>query len=105
MKREDLNIMSNVKVIEELKAQLLCIIGDFYRLLTKGSNVAQEAILDCISGAIILLYLLGERLGYSYAAVDDNLKKKLKTGIIEEDDIEKQGKDLSRLYTHIKERI
>lgn len=105
MKREDLNIMSNVKVIEELKAELLCIIGDFYRLLTKGSNVAQEAILDCISGAIILLYLLGERLGYSYAAVDDNLKKKLKTGIIEEDDIEKQGKDLSRLYTHIKERI
>ena len=105
MKREDLNIMSNVKIIEELKAELLCIIGDFYRLLTKGSNVAQEAILDCISGAIILLYLLGERLGYSYAAVDDNVKKKLKTGIIEEDDIEKQGKDLSRLYTHIKERI
>lgn len=105
MKREDLNIMSNVKIIEELKAELLCIIGDFYKLLTKGSNVAQEAILDCISGAIILLYLLGERLGYSYAAVDDNVKKKLKTGIIEEDSIEKQGKDLSRLYTHIKERI
>lgn len=104
MRREEFNIMSNVKIIEELKAELLCIIGDFFKLLTKGSNVAQDAILDCISGAIILLYILAERLGYSFVAVDDNVKKKLKTGIIEEDNIEKQGKDLSRLYTHIKER-
>ena len=55
MKRKELNIMGNVKMIENLKAQLLCIIGEFFRLLTKGTNVAQDAILDCISGAIIIL--------------------------------------------------
>lgn len=104
MKKDDLNIMYNIKVIEDLKADLLCIIGDFFKLLTKGSNVAKEAILECISGAIIILYILSERLGYSYTAVDDEIKKKLKTGIIEEDYIEKQGKDLSRLYNHLKER-
>ncbi len=76
----------------------------FYRLLTKGSNVAQEAILDCISGAIIILYLLGEKLGYSFIAVDENVKKKLKVGIIEEDDIEKDGRNLSKLYNHLKEK-
>lgn len=90
MKKDDFNIMYSVKVIEDLKAELLCIIGDFYKLLTKGSNVAQDAILDCISGAIIILYLLGgEKLGYSFIAVDENVKKKLKVGIIEEDDIER----------------
>ena len=104
LKREDFNIMSNVKIVEDLKAELLCIIGDFFKLLTKGSNVAQDALLDCISGAIIILYVLAERLGYSYIAVDDNIKKKLKLGIIEEDGIEKDGKDLSKLYTHLKER-
>ncbi|MGE5627082.1 MAG: MazG-like family protein [Solirubrobacterales bacterium] len=104
MKKDDLNIMYNMKVIEELKADLLCILGDFFKLLTKGSNVAREAILECISGAIIILYILSERLGYSYTAVDDEIRKKLKTGIIEEDYIEKQGKDLSRLYSHFKER-
>ncbi len=104
MRKDDFNIMYNVKVIEELKAELLCVIGDFFKLLTKGSNVAQEAILDCISGAMILLYLLAERLGYSHVAVDENMKKKLKSGIIEEDKIEKEGKDLSKLYTHLKER-
>ncbi len=104
MKREDFNIMSNVKIIEGLKAELLCIIGDFFKILTKGSNVAQDAILDCISGAIIILYVLADRLGYSYVAVDDSMKKKLKLGIIEEDDIEKEGKDLSKLHIHLKER-
>ncbi len=104
MKKDDLNIMYNIKVIEELKADLLCILGDFFKLLTKGSNVAKEAILECISGAIIILYILSERLGYSYTAVDDEIKKKLKTGIVEEDYIEKQGKDLSRLYNHMKDR-
>ena len=96
--------MSNVKIVEDLKAELLCSIGDFFKLLTKGSNVAQDALLDCISGAIIILYVLAERLGYSYMIVDDNIKKKLKLGIIEEDGIEKDGKDLSKLYTHLKER-
>lgn len=104
MRKDDFNIMYNVKVIEELKAELLCVIGDFFKLLTKGSNVAQEAILDCICGAMILLYLLAERLGYSHVAVDESMKKKLKSGIIEEDKIEKEGRDLSKLYNHLKER-
>lgn len=97
--------MSDIKIIEDLKAQLLCVIGEFYRLLTKGSNVAQEAILDCISGAIIILYILADRLGYSYSAVDENIQKKLKVGIIEEDVVEKQGKNLSRLASHMEDRI
>jgi hypothetical protein len=104
MRKEDFNIMSDIKIIEQLKAQLLCLIGDFFKLLTKGSNVAQEAIMDCISGAIIILYILADRLGYSYQAVDDSMQKKLKLGIIEEDVVEKQGKNLSKLYTHLKER-
>lgn len=104
MKKENFNIMYNVKIIEDLKANLLCIIADFFKLLTRGSNVAQESILDCISGGIILLYLLAERLGYSHKSIDDTMKKKLKIGIIEEDKIEKDGKDLSKLYNHLKKR-
>lgn len=99
-----LNIVRNIKIIEELKAQLLCLIGEFFRLLTKGSNIAQNAVLDCISGSILILYILADRLGYSFTAVDESMKKKLKTGIIEEDTIEKEGKDLSRLLNHMSQR-
>lgn len=104
IKREDLNIMYNVKIIEQLKAELLCLIGDMFKLLTKGSNIAQDALMDCISGCVIILYILAEKLGYSFTAVDEAMKKKLKAGIIAEDTIEKEGKDLSRLLNHLKQR-
>ncbi|AEB74702.1 conserved hypothetical protein [Clostridium botulinum BKT015925] len=94
--------MTNIKIIENLKAELLCIIGDFFKLLSRGSNVAHNAILDCISGAIIILYILGDRLGYSYKKIDETMKEKLKLGISEEDIIEKESKELSNLYKHIK---
>ncbi len=104
MGKDSFNIMSDVRIIEDLKAQLICVIGEFFRLLTKGSNVAQEAVLECISGAIIILYLLADKLGYSHDAVDNTISKKLKIGIIEEDYVEKEGRNLSRLYNHFKER-
>jgi hypothetical protein len=104
MKKDNFNIMSDIKIIEDLKAQLLCIIAEFFRLLTKGSNVAHDAILECISGAIIILYLLADKLGYSFIEVDEDMKKKIKIGIVEGDNIEKDGKNLSRLHTHLKER-
>ncbi|EDS76920.1 MazG-like family protein [Clostridium novyi A str. 4552] len=102
MKNEDFNIMTNIKIIENLKAELLCIIGDFFKLLSRGSNVAQNAILECISGAIIILYLLGDKLGYSYKDIDETIETKLKIGISEEDIIEKESKGLTRLQRHIK---
>lgn len=104
MKREDFKIMSNVKIIEGIKASIICVVGDLYRFLAKGSSAAQDDVLECISGAIILLYVLGQRLGYSHIEIDEEMKKKLKLGIIEEDDIEKDGKDLTKLYNHLKKR-
>ena len=103
-KKEELNIMANIKIIEELKANLLCIIGEFFSLLTKGTNIAQDAILNCISGAILILYVLAQKLGYSCAEVDYDMRKKLKLGIAEEHEYEKEGKSLSKLQKHIRER-
>lgn len=54
-KKEELNIMANIKIIEELKANLLCIIGEFFLLLTRGTNVAKDSILNCIAGAILII--------------------------------------------------
>lgn len=105
MKYKELNIMANVKIIEKLKAQLICIIGDFFLLLTKGTNVAQDSILDCISSAIIILYVLGQKLGYPASEVDSIMKNKLDIGIKSEDEVEKEGKNLSKLKKHISNRI
>ena len=105
MKKENFNIMTNIKIIEDLKAQLICVIGEFFRLLAKGGNVAQEAILECISGAIIILYVLAERLGYSFEQTDYNIKSKLDLGIRGEDLVEKENKSLSKLKKYINKRL
>jgi predicted DNA-binding protein YlxM (UPF0122 family) len=96
--------MTNIKIIEDLKAQLLCIIGEFFKLLTKGNNVARDSILDCISGAISILYILGEKLGYSFQDIDHVIKSKLDMGIRAEDQVEKEGKSLSKLKRYINNR-
>lgn len=104
MRKDNFNIMTNIKIIEDLKAQLLCIIGEFFRLLTKGNNIARDSILDCISGAIIILYILGEKLGYSFIDIDHVIKSKLDLGIRAEDQVEKEGKSLSKLKRYINNR-
>lgn len=104
MKKEEFNIMANIKMIEELKANLLCLIGDLYTLLTRGTNIARDSILNCISGAILILYVLAQKLGYSCDEVDDDMSKKLKIGITEEHEYEREGKNLSKLQNHIKQR-
>lgn len=104
MKKENLNIMGDIKLIEELKAQLVCIIGEFYLLLTKGSNVAKDAVLECISSAMIILYLLGDKLGYSYLEVDENTKEKIRIGILE-DEGDSYGNSLTKLHSHLKDRV
>jgi hypothetical protein len=104
MRKDNFNIMTNIKIIEDLKAQLLCTIGEFFKLLTKGNNVARDSILDCISGAIIILYILGEKLGYSFVDIDHVIKSKLDLGIRAEDQVEKEGKSLSKLKRYINTR-
>ena len=103
-KKEELNIMVNIKMIEELKASLLCIIGEFFSLLTRGTNVAKDSILNCISGAILILYVLAQKLGYSCNEVDDDMSKKIRIGISEGHSYEKEGKNLSKLQNHLKKR-
>lgn len=104
LKKEEFNIMGDIKLIEELKAQLICVIGEFFHLLTRGSNVAKDSVLECISSAMIILYLLGEKLGYSYLQIDENTKEKIRIGIIDDKNDENYGESLKKLHFHLKER-
>ncbi|MGL5616353.1 MAG: MazG-like family protein [Sarcina sp.] len=104
MRKDDFNIMGNIKAIEELKAQLICIIGELFSILTKGAFATKDAIVDCIGSVIIVLYVLAEKLGYSAMEVDESVKKSLKMAIIEDDVLEKEGGSLSKLLRHFKNR-
>jgi len=101
---EDFDLAGSIKVIEWLKTELLGSVTLLYRVLLKGSRASQDAITECIADVVILAYLLSKRLGIEFSAVDLKVQNKLKLGILEEDEIEKNYGDLSKLLGYIKER-
>ncbi len=104
MKKEDFNVISNIRLIEHIKSQILYVVADLFNLLSKGSNIAKDSLVSCISGAIILFYILGEKLGYSYIKIDEEIKKSLQLGIDEGDELEQNNKSLSNLLEHLNKR-
>lgn len=73
-------------------------------IINKRNKCCKDSILNCIAGAILILYVLAQKLGYSCNEVDDELRKKLKLGIAEEHEYEKEGRSLTKLQNHIKGR-
>ncbi|HBM76274.1 MAG TPA: hypothetical protein DD429_12085 [Clostridiaceae bacterium] len=98
------DVTGNVKAIEWIKTELLGAVTTLHRVLLKGTKASQDMILECLASIIILTYLLSRRLGIDFSSVDSEIKAKLKLGIVEGDDIEKDHGDLSKLLKYIGQR-
>lgn len=103
MNSESLDIMDNVKLIENYKAYLLSSVSDLYMSMARGSKADMDEMLDEISETVIFAYMLARRLGINYSAVDERILKKLKLGVLDEDKIEREYQDYSRLISYIKD--
>ena len=60
-----------------------------------------EAVGDVLSNMILISYLLGKRLGISYNAVEMKIHKKIRLGLVENNDVEKYYGDMSELSKHL----
>lgn len=100
-KDDKIDITKNIKVIEWLKSELLTAVASLFELLIKGIKNSQEALLDVLANIILVTYLLGKRLGFSFEIIDSKIENKIKLGIIEEHKIEKWYGDLSRLREYL----
>lgn len=96
---EDLDIMGNIKLIENYKNFLLSTVADLFVTMGKGSKASMDEVNDELAEVIILAYLLGKRLGINYSSVDERMIKKLKLGVTREED----NQDYSKLISYIKE--
>lgn len=99
---KNVDITKNIKVIEWLKSEILSAVAALFELLVKGVNNSQEAILDVIANIILVTYLLGRRLGFTFEKIDQKLESKARLGIVEEHKIEKWYGDLSKLLEYLK---
>lgn len=72
--RSDLDITKNLKMVEWLKAELIQSVGTLFKSLLKASA---ETTADALAGVMILVYLLGSRVGVSFSDLDREVKHKL----------------------------
>ena len=98
-----IDIAKNIRLIEWLKSEMLTSMAELFRLLTNGIKGSQDILIDCLANIVIVSYLLGKRLGIHYAVIDERIGKKIRLGIIEGHEVEKNYGDLSELGDHIKQ--
>ncbi|MCX7883485.1 MAG: MazG-like family protein [Caloramator sp.] len=102
MNNEDFDIMSNIKLIDSYKAYLLSSVSDLFTTMTKGNKGDIDDITDEIAEIIIFSYLIAKRLDLDYSIIDERIVKKLKIGILEENTVEREYQDYSRLISYMK---
>lgn len=102
MDNENIDILGNLKIMESYKTYLLSSIADLYATMAKGSRANMEDIVDELSEITMLSYLLGKRLGINYSTIDEKMMKKLRIGVLEENNIEREYQDYSKLIAYIK---
>jgi hypothetical protein len=99
LNNEDLDIMGNIKLIENYKNFLLSTVADLFVTMGKGSKASMDEVNDELAEIMIFSYLLGKRLGINYSSLDERMIKKLKLGAA----LEENNIDYSKLISYIKD--
>jgi len=93
-----LDVTRSLRIVETLKSELLEGIATLYRHLADPAlEDTREVAADTLSEMIVICYLLGKRLGVDYSTMDRHISKKIRLGLIKENEIEKYFGDLSEL--------
>jgi hypothetical protein len=100
---QTVNVASNAKMIEVLKAEFIGEAADVMRaaLATGGRG----ELLDTLGGAVLLAYVLARRCGISFDELDADIVGKAETGINEGHKLESTYGDLSLLKKHFESGI
>jgi len=81
----EIDITKNIKMIELLKSQLLSNVSEMFNAMAEGiGQPAAQKNTDALVNAVIISYLLAERLGVAYENFDKKLINKLKAGLAQD---------------------
>jgi len=100
----DLDVTKNIKIIEWLKTEILSSVSALYEIMLKGASYTDETIQDILANIIMVTYLLGKRLGFSFSNIDKKIKEKIVRAINDDHKVEKWYGDLSELKDYVKLR-
>lgn len=70
----EIDVAKNLKMIDWLKAEMVDALALLFKSLLQKSS---DAVCDALATLIILAYILGQKVGVGFAAVDTKIKNKL----------------------------
>ncbi|MEN6462717.1 MAG: MazG-like family protein [Syntrophomonas sp.] len=101
MRKKDLDIAQNLKIVEWLKAELIESVADLFKSLLKTGS---DATSDALATIIIVTYLLGRRVGISFQSIDIKLRDKLNISIREAPEADQWNSDLAELLNYLEKK-
>lgn len=100
MPNNEIDITKNIKIIESFKSELLNSVAELFSGMVGGTvSVVERA--EVLSNIMIITYLLGDKLGISYNALDAKALNKIKLGMLQDGFDKDWNGNLSLLGKHI----
>ncbi|HZW82351.1 MAG TPA: MazG-like family protein [Candidatus Deferrimicrobium sp.] len=95
---DEVDVVKNHRTIEWLKSELVSSIGGLFKAVIAGGD---DMVVDFLARIITSTYLLGRRLGLSFARVDLKIEHNLKSNIANDHELEEWYGDLSALTAYL----
>jgi len=97
-KNRELDVATNLKVVEWLKADLVDSVAALFKSLLRAGS---EATGDALATIIIICYVLGKRVGVDYHTIDMRIMHKINSSINDAHEIEQMYGDLTELQKYL----
>lgn len=97
MRKKDLDIAQNLKIVEWLKSELIESVAALFKSLLKTGS---DATIEALATIILVTYLLGSRVGISFQSIDNKLRDKLNISIRESTEVDEWNTGLTELLNY-----
>ncbi len=94
-------ILRKMRFIEGLKAGLVTSVGQLYQAMAQNS---EQAILKGLAVLVVSCYVLGRRLGFTFAQMDEAVSREVEDNIRKEPEAEKWFGDFSDYRQHLRQK-
>lgn len=95
------DLLSKLKLMERLKAQLVTGMGHVFEAL---ADYGEKSLLDALSNLAITVYVLARRHGIDFASLEEDMVTKLRQPGKRDSELEKLFGDYSQLARYLKQK-
>lgn len=97
---KEVDIAGTLKIIEQLKCQMLMDIAHLFSDLNEPSGSTNIERGDIMADMIIITYLLSKKLGIPYQQLNRRIVNKIRLGLIESNSSDRWRQELSELLKY-----